>query len=406
MLLTFSVKNFKSFKDKATLDLRAASIDEYDEINTFEVPGEGKVLKGAFIFGGNSAGKSNLLKALYYMKKVVCHSFNNQHIIEEGNNFLLDLSSKSLPSVFECEFKSDKYYYKYAFSILKGKIVNEKLERKNLRYVVLFERNEKNELIGKADFVAKIRKFIKNVRDNALVVSVLTALNDEECGDVYNWFNDITFVNPRHVGDLNDDQKYIECLKFADKTIKGVYSKKIEISEEEKTEMHKLFGEKFPAFFEKMNKENYTKHIVYDDNKKPISEIDLPIKKFASQGTIKYMSLLIPIFKALEKGSVICIDEIDSNLHVSLVNYLVKLFNSIDRNPKNAQILTTTHDVFLLDENIRRDQIVLVDKNIYGESRVYSLVDLKGVKKRDTILKKYLLGYYGAVPCIKDIEDE
>jgi AAA15 family ATPase/GTPase len=76
----------------------------------------------------------------------------------------------------------------------------------------------------------------------------------------------------------------------------------------------------------------------------------------------------------------------------------ISLINSIDRNPLNAQLICTTHDVLLLDEDIRRDQVWFVDKDEHSVSSLYALSDFKDVRKNSDILKRYLLGVYGAIP--------
>jgi AAA15 family ATPase/GTPase len=96
------------------------------------------------------------------------------------------------------------------------------------------------------------------------------------------------------------------------------------------------------------------------------------------------------------------VDEIDSRLHPMLVKFLVMMFNSISKNPKNAQLICTTHNVLLLDEEIRRDQIYFTEKDEYGVSTLYSLTDFKGVRKESKLLKQYLLGAFGATPKIRD----
>jgi AAA15 family ATPase/GTPase len=102
--------------------------------------------------------------------------------------------------------------------------------------------------------------------------------------------------------------------------------------------------------------------------------------------------------KAKTESATIVIDEMDLHLHPALVRHLISLINSIEHNPNNAQLICTTHDVLLLDEDIRRDQIWFVDKNEHGVSNLYALSDFKDVRKNSDILKRYLLGVYGAIP--------
>ena len=104
------------------------------------------------------------------------------------------------------------------------------------------------------------------------------------------------------------------------------------------------------------------------------------------------------ILVALEQGKVIFVDEIDSKLHFLVADYLLKLFNSIDKNPNNAQLICTAHNVMLMDEDFRRDQIYFTSKNKIGVSSLISLADYKGVRKNDLFSKKYLAGFYSDIP--------
>ena len=144
-----------------------------------------------------------------------------------------------------------------------------------------------------------------------------------------------------------------------------------------------------------------TKHHIYSANWENAGIISTPVV-FESAGTKKLFEIAGPIIKALENGSVVFIDEIDSRLHPMLVRFLVMMFNSISKNPKNAQLICSTHDVLLLDEDIRRDQVYFTEKDEYGVSTLYSLTDFKGVRKESKLLKQYLLGAFGATPKLQD----
>ena len=104
------------------------------------------------------------------------------------------------------------------------------------------------------------------------------------------------------------------------------------------------------------------------------------------------------ILAALDQGRVIVIDEIDAKLHFLVADYIIKLFNSIDTNPKNAQLICTAHNVMLMDEDLRRDQIYFTSKDKYGESSLVSLSDYKNVRKTDLFSKRYLAGFYAKLP--------
>ena len=119
-----------------------------------------------------------------------------------------------------------------------------------------------------------------------------------------------------------------------------------------------------------------------------------------SDGTMAYFSLLGPILRALENGSVLVIDEIDSSLHPSLLAFLVRLFCDKTSNSKGAQLLFNTHDSHLLADGVlQRDQIWFTEKDREGLSHLYPLSDFKP-RPDENFQKRYLQGRFGAIPFI------
>jgi len=116
------------------------------------------------------------------------------------------------------------------------------------------------------------------------------------------------------------------------------------------------------------------------------------------------VGLLGPFLQALRFGSVRFVDEMEARLHPLLTKALIGLFNS-SANRKNAQLIYATHDDGLLDaRTIRRDQVWFVEKNGFGASRLYCLDEFKGVRKEAKFAKEYLLGQFGGVPHIGDLQ--
>lgn len=124
---------------------------------------------------------------------------------------------------------------------------------------------------------------------------------------------------------------------------------------------------------------------------------------FHSDGTYRLFAILGLILKILDKGGVLIIDEIDSKLNFLIVDYIFKSFNSINKNIHNAQFVSTAHNVLLMDDGLRRDQIYFASKNKCGATELFSLVDFNDVKKTDLFSKKYLAGFYSAIPTIKGV---
>jgi hypothetical protein len=140
-------------------------------------------------------------------------------------------------------------------------------------------------------------------------------------------------------------------------------------------------------------------HKKYNKNKEAVGSVEFNFDKDESEGTKKYFSLIGPIIDTIENGKLLFIDEINTRLHPLIVEYIVNLFNNKTHNAKNAQIVFSTHNTNILKkEKLRRDQIWFVEKNRYGESNLYSLLEFKGVRKDASYNKDYLDGKYGAIP--------
>ena len=122
-----------------------------------------------------------------------------------------------------------------------------------------------------------------------------------------------------------------------------------------------------------------------------------------SEGTQKFFALLGPLFHSLEKGGVLLIDELEARLHPLLTRELVRLFNSPESNPHNAQLIFATHDASLLGECLlRRDQVWFTQKNRFGATELFSLAEMKE-RKDASYLKNYMNGQYGAIPHIASL---
>jgi AAA15 family ATPase/GTPase len=144
-----------------------------------------------------------------------------------------------------------------------------------------------------------------------------------------------------------------------------------------------------------------TTHKKYDLNKKTFVDVMFSLIKDESSGTKKFFALAGPILDVIENGLTLIVDELDSKLHPNLVGKIISLFNSMDFNPQNAQIIFNTHDTNILSSGLfRRDQIWFTEKNKIGEAKLYSLADFKSdaVRKTESFEENYIRGKYGAVP--------
>jgi uncharacterized protein len=122
-----------------------------------------------------------------------------------------------------------------------------------------------------------------------------------------------------------------------------------------------------------------------------------------SKGTQTMFRLALPIVSLMRRGGVLVVDELEASLHPMLAAKIVEQFNDPKTNPKNAQLIFTTHDTNLLGnllgEPLRRDQVWFTEKDKEGATRLYPLTDYKP-RKPENLERGYLQGRYDAVPSL------
>ena len=424
MLVNFRFKNCRSFYDETVLSMQTAPDEAYRELNTFDaggmIPkGEGDLLKSAVIFGGNASGKSNVLKAFSYMVNVVRLSSAQIPIAGMNEPYAFMAGADTEESLYEVEIVQNGMFYKYGFELCKGAVKSEWLYKREARMTKVFERkNGKLKMLGET---AQSISLIK-IPDATLLISIGRNYNlssSKYLDDVMNWFLSTRIVLGTEANSLNyyskENGKYksqaLSILKKADIGISNIDVVKEKVVEKGidglsfitklhgyQSSMHGQVGEDNEWLYDIDLK---TRFDVYDDSDAIIGSKDVLLYKdygFNSEGTTRLLCYLGWILEALDKGLVIFLDEIDSELHFLVADYIVQLFNSIENNPKNAQLICTAHNVMLMDEGLRRDQIYFTSKDSRGRSSLVSLADYTGVRKTDLFSKRYLAGFYADLP--------
>lgn len=409
MLIQFSVRNFRTFKEKATLSLVASNYDKEREAENISVDEKFnlRLLKSAVVYGANASGKSKFIEALGFMRGFAISSSRES---QQGDKipvepFKLSSESENAPSEFEVIFIYNEIMYRYGFEVDSEKVVSEWLYTKpKTKEVELFYRDLQS-------FETHTRSFNKGatlvkeglVRSNALLLSVAAQFNEEISLNIIEWFRNTEIISGlkenefrnNSISKIKEVEEKIQLLDFLRKADLGIVD--IEILE---VKTGPFENNPFDAIL--TIKDKYNKHI---KSGKALMSLNLD----ESEGTRKYFYLLGPIIDALRKGSVLVIDELDSKLHANLVEKLVLLFNSAKLNPANAQLVFNTHDTNLLNSGtFRRDQIWFAEKNRYGEARLYSLADFKtdSVRKSEAFEDNYVRGKYGAIPYLNMFEND
>lgn len=422
MLIQFSVRNFRTFKEKATLSLVASNYDkETREIenttanNIFNL----RILKSAVIYGANASGKSKFIEAIMFMRRFAINSSKESQKGEEidAEPFVLNNESEKQPSEFEVIFLYKGEMFRYGFEVDKDQVVSEWLYHKpKTKEVELFYRDFQNFKIHSRNF-SKGATLVREelIRNNALLLSVAAQFNDTTCENIIEWFKNLKTISglkeegyqgytmsktkePKH------KERILELLKAADLGIQDIKLEMLDI-----TKLPKDMPKELREIILKKSKEDNTEffsdilttHKKYDNSKKHIGSINFSLDDDESFGTRKFFALTGPVLDAVENGYTLVVDELDSKLHPNLVCKIVSLFNSKDLNPKNAQLIFNTHDTNLLSSGLfRKDQVWFTEKDKYGEAKLYSLADFKSdtVRKNEAFEDNYIRGKYGAVP--------
>lgn len=422
MLIEMSVANFRSLQEKQTFSLVKGAGKELQDSNTFPLPGakDTALLRSAAIYGPNASGKSNFLLALRTMRQVVTDSAVKQ---QRGDKlsiipFLLDPDSSQSPSEFEVTFAVDGIRYQYGFTATFDRIHQEwLLAYPKGRAQSWFQRAWDDEQqiyeweLG-SNLTGEKQLWQKSTRYNALFLSTAVQLNSEQLRPVFDWFKNILKMagvngwEPSFSASLcqqKEKARIVEFLQAADLNIDDVLveSRAFDFS---------MLPDNIPSSMRETVAESL-KHetfmdirTVHKDSRGNVVIFDFDDE---SDGTQKLFSFAGPWIDALSNGLVLVIDELHDNLHPRLVQYLVELFHNDQTNPKNAQLIFTTHETSILNQEVfRRDQIWFCEKDKNQATTLYPLTDFSPRKGRENLELSYLSGRYGATPFIRALKKQ
>jgi AAA15 family ATPase/GTPase len=422
MIIRFSVENWMSFKDRATLSMVGGREHQHKDRVPMLRNGKVKVLPVAAIFGGNASGKSNFLRALDFAKKLVVDGrLTNKPVLAEP--FILDPDSAERPSVFVFELAIGEEAYEYSFSVTQEVVVEEKLVRiGSAAEKELFSRKGGKFAISSKD--ERLRFAAEGTRDNQLFLnnSVSQKLDAFRC--IYDWFDEsLLFISPRH--------SFKQFAKFLDEgepqnalfnQLLSTLDTGIDWFGGEDIALENVPGEMGAAIFADLE-EGASSRLTWTINdgwitvtrkdgkiqaKKMIayhtradgSRAKMEMRQ-ESDGTQRAIDL-IPAFLwmlANESTKVIVIDELDRSLHTLLTRKLLEHYFSACTKSTRAQLLFTTHDVMLMDQQLlRRDEMWVTERGADGVSTLTSLWEYEGLRVDANIRKQYLHGQLGGVP--------
>jgi AAA15 family ATPase/GTPase len=421
MIVSFSFENWMSFRDKVTISAVASRQLRYMERLPWVKKYKIHVLPVLAIYGGNASGKSNILKALEFAQELI---EKKKDIDEEIDvqPFLLSPEFVGRPSRFWFELLINEKIYDYSFSVTRKAVFEEKLvEIRPASEKTLYERKQNNRFTihNKGEFLKYLEKRTKK---NQLFLTNCMLLNDEEYRDIYEWFRySLKLVAPESVfenledilGDKKDPQ-----YKWINSILGELDTNIIRLdSEDVKDAKIKSMMKKIPSlvglrggeryFLQLQDGETNVKKLVLYHKGEGKREVQFSASQ-ESDGTMRLLELL-PAFFACEvyseakgeTGVVHFIDELDRSIHYLLLHKLLKNMLSLCNANSRSQFIFTTHDLLLMDQELlRRDEILLVERDDFGVSSVIPLNEYKGVRLDKDIRKSYLQGRFGGIPKI------
>lgn len=447
MLIGFSVSNFRSFRDEQHISLIASKIVRHK--NHVIGTDSKRILKSGLIFGANAGGKSNLVRAVNFSRKIIVNGLDSLDISK--SHFRVDNSYYEKPGVFEYRIFTNGHEYSYgiAISYVNQEIISEWLYRidKSRNDFCIYNRNVNENgnssvesdinstkskdiqrlFIYLEDFGAGISDLFrkKTILSDIASRGIVTEGYFAEISSVFAWFNRLIVIYPgtkfNMINELGSDSKkrpfFQNIMKYLDTGIESIDN------QEQEFDFDKLFESTPRAEAEKQRADifkqtaagpiairindqfvilhrNESGSIVYNklflNHGNPDDQFEYSDE---SDGT-KRLFDLVPLLYDDMQDHVILIDEIDRSLHTVLTKKFLELF--FNNTGHNCQLIATTHDINLLDlDLIRQDEIWFVERDENHSSQLYSLNKYRERfdKKID---KEYLIGRYGAVPNFDD----
>jgi uncharacterized protein len=443
MLIRFIVSNFMSFKDETEFNMLTGKGNGSRNLphHVKKTKSGVEVLKTAAIYGANAAGKSNLVSAITYFKSLV---FNEESfLMPQSKRFRIDQTYKTKPSTFRIEYEYKGIHFDYAFEIFKGKIVEEwiylidsiKSNKEKLLYKRINNNVEFGDVFKKSKDIGYLQKYIKKeLKDNQSVLEAcFLVLDDIDILDnIYIAISKLTIVTP-----FSKSYVYSESILIGSKSAKfasdllinsrtGIenlvvkeidadvffsyadddFKKELIDDLESSLESSKHKGKDISLSFTFNSQINVLtkkddKYFVSILKTKHFNSDELFDLDEESDGTNRLYQLS-PAFEELihENDVVYIIDELERSMHPLLAKELLKLYSTAKT--KNNQLIFTTHESHLLDDDLlRRDEIWFTEKKTDGSTEFYPLSNFN--PRGDKVLERgYLQGRYGGIPFLGD----
>jgi hypothetical protein len=387
MLRKLTIENFFSVNGPETLDLEInRAVEDIDK--RFAKPiakSDARFPRVVALYGANASGKTNVLRAINFLSSFISSSSSWE--INDLPHFFSFAKGDGITR-FRIEVDARIFPENHERSLLVYDLEMDKnhrtVGRETLRYYpnsrsrLLFDRCG-DEIKAGDDFDLPLRDPArKRIRHDVSVISTLAQFNHRFSRAIY----DVFFIlsNVRTPGKWNPGVEAAtdfyrgNIVSFSDmkRRIKSFDTGILDI------DIVNYDGRPAPLF----------KH----------DGLDRPITfPFESQGTQNFYNLFPIMDITLRSGGFAILDELDSDIHPHLLLEIVRWFQDPETNPHDAQLIFSCHNPSLL-EHLSKEEVYLTEKDSDGQTHVFGVKDIKGVRRDVNLYEKYLAGAFGGVP--------
>lgn len=389
---SFKVSNFRSFCDEQEIKFNNSVIAFY---------------------GANASGKSNIWKAMLQFYSFVKNSTQANSHGTPYDPFLLRDGKHKEPLKIEIIFSDIRgtTQYRYMFKVDSEKVIEEAMyDLSTSRERVIFVRSKGyNVNTAKNNFGKNI---FEKTRPDSLIITQAHMFNNKYAAALFGMIDSLNLIVIGGESRLRDasiemlqknpalKDRALDLLRNADFMIRDFNFTATEIPAEviDSSPFSDLIKTQLRG--QKSNSVQ-TLHAVRNKDGDIVRSVAFDMNNQESQGTNIFFNVIIPIIDCIDNGKMIYVDEFSSSLHIDICELIVKLFQN---NKTGAKLIINTHDIGLMKNGqqgvLDRDSIMIVEKDMFEQTKVVPLVDKRSIRKDDNIEKKYRFGLYGGRPFI------
>lgn len=425
MLIELSVQNFRSIRERQTFSMVAAPRLIKGKQNKFTPKVKGErfpaLLKVAAIYGPNASGKSTLVLAFDLLVKLAQQQPTTEKVAFNVTPFRFDESLLDQPSMIEVHFIKNETRYSFEVALTRDRIVAEVLtmyrggdahELYSRRYQPAADGTHGAEIYVFGDDLeggSELHKVWQRLTGpQTLFLTQAVANSSEELTQLKaprEWLTSLLVVKDGMRAWGRASQRLVaeapplgdviaSLLSDVDIPVTAIRSKLTQPKTETGREPLQGDGhERLSASSTPTVRTTLTHRTALGDAEFDFSE--------ESDGTKNLFGFSIPWLAFLSNGgtmNLMVVDELDSSLHPKLVEALIR--KHVQGDPL-CQLLFTTHDTHLMDTKLlRRDQLWVTDRDIYGATQLRSIHDFEGRESED-VEKRYFEGRYRGLPFVR-----